>query len=63
VANRRDDHGRLYAAFDPAVVFAALGSAELLLDEERDSASSGKLVRRIIVRKKRDHGPAQQSVP
>jgi trans-aconitate methyltransferase len=52
-ADRRDEHGRLYAAFDPALVFAALGSADILLDEQRDSESSGKLVRRIVARKVR----------
>jgi len=50
-ADRRDEHGRLYAAFDPALVLEALGSADILLDEQRDSESSGKLVRRIVARK------------
>lgn len=49
--NRRDEHGRLYAAFDPKLVLAALGSAEMLLDEERGSLSSGKLIRRVAARK------------
>ena len=49
--DRRDEHGRLYAAFDPALVQAALGSAEILLDEERGSLSSGKLIRRVVARK------------
>jgi SAM-dependent methyltransferase len=49
-ADRRDEHGRLYAAFDPALVFRALGTAQILLDEQSDSASSGKLVRRVIAR-------------
>lgn len=51
--DRRDEHGRLYAAFDPALVLGALGSAEILLDEERGSLSSGKLIRRIAARKAR----------
>ncbi len=51
-ADRRDDHGRLYAAFDPALVLEGLGSAEILLDEQSDSASSGKLVRRLVARKR-----------
>jgi SAM-dependent methyltransferase len=50
-ADRRDEHGRLYAAFDPALVSEALGAAETLWDEQRDSESSGKLVRRIVARK------------
>jgi SAM-dependent methyltransferase len=50
-SDRRDDHGRLYAAFDPALVFEGLGSADVLGDEQLDSRSSGKLVRRIVARK------------
>ena len=50
-ADRRDEHGRLYAAFDPALVFQALAASEILLDEECDSLSSGKLIRRVIARK------------
>jgi SAM-dependent methyltransferase len=49
--DRRDEHGRLYAAFEPALVLDALGSAEMLLDEQRGSLSSGKLIRRIVARK------------
>jgi SAM-dependent methyltransferase len=49
--DRRDDHGRLYAAFDPALVLQGLGSANVLLDEQLDSRSSGKLIRRIVARK------------
>ncbi|MBS0219214.1 MAG: class I SAM-dependent methyltransferase [Proteobacteria bacterium] len=49
--DRRDEHGRLYAAFDPALVRDALGSVEILLDEERGSLSSGKLIRRMVARK------------
>jgi SAM-dependent methyltransferase len=49
--DRRDDHGRLYAAFDPALVFQGLESADILWDEQLDSQSSGKLVRRLVVRK------------
>jgi SAM-dependent methyltransferase len=51
-ADRRDEHGRLYAAFDPGIVLAALASTRILLDEQRGSASSGKLVRRIVARKR-----------
>jgi SAM-dependent methyltransferase len=50
-ANRRDDHGRLYAAFDPMLALQGLDGAAILFDEQRDSESSGKLVRRIIARK------------
>lgn len=47
----RDKHGRFYAAFDAALVSNELKSAQVLLDEQADSASSGKLVRRIVARK------------
>jgi len=50
-ADRRDEHGRLYAAFDPQLVLRALGSTEILLDEQVGSLSSGKLIRRIVARK------------
>jgi SAM-dependent methyltransferase len=50
-ADQRDRHGRLYAAFDPALVLDALDGAEILLDEEVVSASSGKKIRRIVARK------------
>ena len=50
-ADRRDANGRLYAAFDPDLVFQGLGPAEILFDEQTGSVSSGKLVRRIIARK------------
>jgi SAM-dependent methyltransferase len=50
-ADKRDDFGRLYTAFDPELVLDALEPAEILLDEQADSASSGRLVRRIVARK------------
>ncbi len=50
-ADARDAHGRLYAAFDAALVRAELTSAELLHDEEIVSASSGKIIHRIVARK------------
>ena len=50
-ADIRDTHGRLYAAFDAALVRAELSAATLLLDEEVVSASSGKKIHRIVVRK------------
>ncbi|MEW6639643.1 MAG: class I SAM-dependent methyltransferase [Pseudomonadota bacterium] len=49
----RDGHGRLYAAFDAGLVRAELVSAELALDEEVVSASSGKTIHRIVARKAR----------
>lgn len=50
-ADQRDQHRRLYAAFDASLVSAELSAATLLLDEEVISASSGKKVHRIVVRK------------
>jgi SAM-dependent methyltransferase len=50
-ADRRDEHGRLYAAFDPDRVLSALAATETLLDEQVGSLSSGKLIRRIVARK------------
>jgi 2-polyprenyl-3-methyl-5-hydroxy-6-metoxy-1,4-benzoquinol methylase len=49
----RDPAGRLYAAFDSALVRGALGGAELLLDDEPVSLSSGKTIHRIVARKDR----------
>jgi SAM-dependent methyltransferase len=50
-SDRRDEHGRLYAAFDAGLVVRALGAASLLLDEESTSDSSAKTVHRIVARK------------
>jgi SAM-dependent methyltransferase len=50
-ADRRDGYGRLYAAFDPELVLRALKATQILLDEQVGSVSSGKLIRRIVVRK------------
>jgi hypothetical protein len=50
-ADRRDDHGRLYAAFDPALVLRALIGGDVLLNEQVGSVSSGKVIRRIVARK------------
>jgi SAM-dependent methyltransferase len=47
----RDKSGRLYAAFDPLLVLDQLKTAALLLNEEVESASSGKLIRRVVARK------------
>jgi SAM-dependent methyltransferase len=48
--DRRDEHGRLYAAFDPDIVLHALTGTTILLDEQVGSISSGKLIRRIVAR-------------
>jgi len=53
--DQRDGHGRLYAAFDSALVLSELPATTLLLDEDIVSASSGKRIRRIVVRKSSDH--------
>jgi SAM-dependent methyltransferase len=50
-ADRRDEHGRLYAAFEPERVLRALTATQVLLDEQVGSLSSGKLIRRIVARK------------
>jgi SAM-dependent methyltransferase len=50
-ADLRDDKGRLYGAFDADIVRRALGRAQVLLDEETVSASSGKTIHRLVVRK------------
>ena len=50
--DRRDEAGRLYGAFDPALVFDALTDADILLDEQNISASSAKVVRRVISRRR-----------
>jgi SAM-dependent methyltransferase len=50
-ADQRDQHHRLYAAFDASLVREELAAATLLLDEEVVSASSGKKIHRMVVRK------------
>jgi hypothetical protein len=48
----RDAAGRLYAAFDKAVVTRELAPGDaIVLDEERVSVSSGKRVQRLLVRR------------
>jgi SAM-dependent methyltransferase len=49
--NQRDKHDRLYAAFEAPLVLAELAAATMLLDEEVVSASSGKTIHRVVVRK------------
>jgi 2-polyprenyl-3-methyl-5-hydroxy-6-metoxy-1,4-benzoquinol methylase len=51
LTDRRDEHGRLYAAFDAELVLRALRQSSVLLDEQVGSLSSGKLIRRIVARK------------
>jgi hypothetical protein len=48
--DQRDDSGRLYAVLDADEVKTAL-DADLLLDEEVTSSSSGKTIHRVIARK------------
>ena len=50
-ADQRDKYRRLYAVFDASLVLAELSVAMLLLDEEVVSASSGKKIHRVVVRK------------
>ena len=51
-ADQRDPHGRLYSAFESALIREAIdGRAEALLDDEPVSASSGKKIHRIVARK------------
>jgi SAM-dependent methyltransferase len=50
-ADLRDQHGRLYAAFDKVLVAGQLAEPTLLLDETVISASSGKRIYRIVARK------------
>jgi len=51
--DQRDGHGRLYAAFDKALVTGVLAGQSILLDEEVVSASSGKVIHRVVARKDR----------
>jgi SAM-dependent methyltransferase len=50
-ADQRDKHDRLYVAFDSSLVTAELSGATILLDEEVVSASSGKMIHRVVTRK------------
>ena len=47
----RDSTGRLYASFDTALVRAELPEGTPFLDEEIVSASSGKKIHRLVVKK------------
>jgi SAM-dependent methyltransferase len=50
-ASQRDSHQRLYSSFDKALVLDECQRQTRLLDQEDISASSGKTVHRIMVRK------------
>ena len=50
-SDRRDEADRLYTAFDAALVHDALGGAAILYENIGDSASSGKPVHRLILRR------------
>lgn len=51
-SDQRDQQGRLYAAFESALINEALdGIAAILLDDEPVSASSGRKIHRIVARK------------
>ncbi|MFJ3047056.1 class I SAM-dependent methyltransferase [Herbaspirillum chlorophenolicum] len=49
--DQRDKHERLYASFDTGLVRGALQGCALLLDEEVVSASSGKVIHRLVAKK------------
>jgi len=48
--HRRDESGRLYASFEDRLVLDELANTSILLDREEHSGSSGKIVRRLIIR-------------
>ena len=50
-AHRRDESGRLYASFDDRIVLDELATTRVLLDREERSGSSGKIVRRLVIRR------------
>jgi 2-polyprenyl-3-methyl-5-hydroxy-6-metoxy-1,4-benzoquinol methylase len=50
-ADLRDAQGRLYCAFDAALVLTELKATTVLLDEEVVSASSAKKIHRLVVKK------------
>ncbi|MFZ4892883.1 class I SAM-dependent methyltransferase [Plantibacter sp. Mn2098] len=49
-SDRRDGSDRLYAAFDASRVFSNTADCDILADDEVISESSGKRVRRVILR-------------
>ncbi len=48
----RDQAGRLYASFSPDLVLNELAGMDLLLDERSLSASSGKIIHRVLARRR-----------
>ena len=50
-ADQRDKSGRLYAAFDAGLVRGELEDMTLLFDEEVVSASSGKIIHRLVAQR------------
>ena len=51
-ASMRDKNGRLYTSFEQDSVLQAIGTlAEILFDQEEVSASSGKIIHRVIARR------------
>lgn len=51
-AHRRDEYGRLYTAFDADLVRAEIEEFDWLLDQQSTSASSGKTIHRVAVRRR-----------
>ena len=51
-AHRRDEYGRLYTAFDADLVRAEIEECDWLLDQQSTSASSGKTIHRVAVRRR-----------
>ena len=49
--SRRDDHGRLYSAFDNSSVLDICADYEVLMESENINLSSQKKIHRIVVRK------------
>ncbi len=50
--SKRDPHGRLYSAFDKHWVTREVGAGDVvLLDRDEVSASSGKRIHRLIVKR------------
>ena len=55
-SDQRDAAGRLYAAFERDLVLRALAPDTILLNEEVISASSGKVIHRVVARKRGNEG-------
>jgi 2-polyprenyl-3-methyl-5-hydroxy-6-metoxy-1,4-benzoquinol methylase len=50
-SDTRDAHGRLYAVVERETILRELARTRMLLNEELTSASSGKTIRRLVVKK------------